>query len=140
MIPEEHAMSCPSCGSCKTSQGNQQTTLGYHTFRCTACKCRFNERTGTPFNYLAFPTDIVLLVVLWRPRYKLSLRDLAEMFLVRGFEFTHEAVRDWEARFAPLITAQLRAKARATLDGRGTSTRPMYCAPIPGSSATSVLQ
>ncbi len=32
------------------------------------------------------------------------------MFLERGFEFTHEAVRDWEERFAPLITEQLRAK------------------------------
>ncbi|MEA2618868.1 MAG: putative transposase [Chloroflexota bacterium] len=42
-------------------------------------------------------------MVRWRLRYKLSLRDLAEMFLERGFEFTHEAVRDWEARFAPLI-------------------------------------
>ncbi len=49
-------------------------------------------RTGTPFNHLLFPTDIVLLVVLWRLRYKLSLRDLAEMFLVRGFEFTKEAL------------------------------------------------
>jgi putative transposase len=65
-----------------------------------------------PFNFLEFPTDIVLLVVLWRLRYKLSLRDLSEMFLVRGFEFTHEAVRDWEARFAPLITEQLRARRR----------------------------
>jgi len=26
-----------------------------------------------------------LLVVLWRLHYKLSLRDLAEMFLTRGF-------------------------------------------------------
>ena len=76
------------------------------------CKRRFNERTGTPFNNLQFPTDIVLLVVLWRLRYKLSLRDLAEMFLVRGFEFTHETVRDWEARFAPLISEQLRARRR----------------------------
>jgi transposase-like protein len=59
-----------------------------------ACKRTFNERTGTPFNSLEYPTDIVLLVVLWRLRYKLSLRDLAEMFLERGFEFTHEAVRD----------------------------------------------
>jgi hypothetical protein len=58
------------------------------------CKRTFNERTGTPFNYLEYPTDIILLVVLWRLRYKLSLRDLAEMFLERGFEFTHEAVRD----------------------------------------------
>jgi transposase-like protein len=34
------------------------------------------------------------------------------MFLARGFVFTHEAVRDWEARFAPLLTTQLRAKRR----------------------------
>src|ERR1700751_606290 len=53
------------------------------------------------------PTDIVLLVVFYRLRYKLSLRDLAEMFLERGFSFTHEAVRDWEERFAPLIADHL---------------------------------
>jgi putative transposase len=34
------------------------------------------------------------------------------MFVVRGYDFTHEAVRDWEARFAPLLAAQLRAKRR----------------------------
>jgi transposase-like protein len=54
----------------------------------------------------------VLLVVLWRLRYKLRLRDLAEMFLPRGFVFTHEAVREWEARSAPLLTARLRAGRR----------------------------
>ncbi len=32
------------------------------------------------------------------------------MFLQRGFEFTPEAVRDWEARFAPLMADQLRIK------------------------------
>jgi len=32
------------------------------------------------------------------------------MFLERGFVFTHEAVRDWEARFAPLFADQLRIK------------------------------
>ena len=32
------------------------------------------------------------------------------MFLARGFSFTYEAIRDWEARFAPLITDQLRVK------------------------------
>ncbi len=51
-------------------------------------------RTSTPFNFLELPTDIVLLVVLWRLRYKLSLRDLSEMFLVRGFEFSKETLCD----------------------------------------------
>jgi transposase-like protein len=56
----------------------------------------------------------VFLVVLWRLRYKLSLRDLAEMFLERGFAFSHETVRAWEARVAPLLTERLRARRRGT--------------------------
>ncbi len=74
----------------------------------------FNERTGTPDNHLHYPTDLVLLVVLWRLRYELRLRDLAELFLERGFVFSHEAVRDGEARCAPLLAAHLRAKWRGT--------------------------
>ena len=46
--------------------------------------------------------------MLWRVRYKLSLRDLAEMFLERGVIFTHEAVREWEAKLAPVLSDILR--------------------------------
>jgi putative transposase len=105
-------MNCPHCRSLVTTQLAKKTSLGYHTFRCSECGRKFNERTGTEYNHLQFPTDVVMLVVLWRLRYKLSLRDLAEMLLVRGFEFTHETVRDWEARFAPLITEQLRSRRK----------------------------
>ncbi len=37
-------------------------------------------------------------MVLWRLRYKLSLRDLPEMFLIRGIVVSYEVVRDWEKR------------------------------------------
>src|SRR4051794_10080862 len=40
------------------------------------------------------------------------------MFLLRGFEFTHEAVRDWEERFAPLLTEQLRRKRKGKVGRR----------------------
>jgi putative transposase len=103
-------MKCPYCAASTSRKQTKKTELGYTTFFCPICRRTFNERTGTPFNFLEYPTDLVLLVVLWRLRYKLSLRDLAEMFLARGFVFTHETVRDWEARFAPLITEQLRKK------------------------------
>jgi transposase-like protein len=86
--------------------------LGYAVFHCAGCQRKSNERTGTPFNYLEFPTDIVFEIVLCRLRYKLSLRNLAEMFLLRGFEFTHETVRDWEERFAPMLAEQLRRKRK----------------------------
>ena len=105
-------MNCPHCASMATKEQTKRTRLCYRTFRCSGCKRTFNERTGTAFNYLEYPSDIVLLVVLWRLRYKLSLRDLAEMFVERGFEFTHEAVREWEARFAPLIAEHLRTRRR----------------------------
>jgi putative transposase len=108
---------CPHCASPSTKEQLKKTTLGYRTFRCSACKHLFNERTSTPFNYIEYHADIVLLVVLWRLRYKLSLRDLAEMFLARGWIFTHEAVRDWEARFAPLLTDQLRRKRHGQAGG-----------------------
>ena len=76
-------MNCPYCASTATKERTKKTALGYRTFCCSECRRSFNERTGTPFNYLEYPTDIVLLVVFWRLRYKLSLRDLAEMFLQR---------------------------------------------------------
>jgi len=105
-------MSCPYCQGDATQELERVTTLGYPLFRCRPCRRTFNARTGTPFNHLQVPTDIALLVVLWRLRYKLSLRDLAEMFLTRGFTVTHETVREWETRFAPLLTERLRAKRR----------------------------
>jgi putative transposase len=103
-------MECPSCAASTTRKRTKKTKLGYTTFFCPMCQRIFNERTGTPFNFLAYPTDVVLLVVMWRLRYKLSLRDVAEMFLERGWSFSHEAVRDWEARFTPLLADQLRGK------------------------------
>ena len=115
-----------------------KTELGYAPFFCSICKRTFNERTGTSFNSLEVPTDIVFLVVLWRLRYKLSLRDIAEMFLERGFSFTYETVREWERRFAPLIADQLRSKRRGQAgkswyvdahlrEGQGKMVFPLSC-------------
>jgi transposase-like protein len=103
-------VACPHCGASQTQEQAKKTSLGYCTFRCPSCRRRFNERTGTPFNDLSVPTDIVFLVVLWRLRYPLSLRHLAEMFLERGFVFSQETVRQWEVLVAPLLTEQLRCK------------------------------
>ena len=105
-------MSCPHCLSTSTSKRKNRTGLGYRTFFCPGCGKRFNERTGSPFNDLQFPTDIVLLAVLWRLRYKLSFRDVAELLLQRGFEISHEKIRVWEFRFAPLVSENLRSKRR----------------------------
>ena len=52
------------------------------------------------------------MAVLWRLRYKLGLRDVAELLLQRGYQVTHETVRAWEFRFAPLLSERLRTRRR----------------------------
>ncbi len=84
-------------------------------FPCQQCHRTFNQRTGTAFNYLEYPINIVFEVLFYRLRYKLSFRDIAEFFLLRGFLLTHETVRHWEERFAPLFAEQLRAKRRCRI-------------------------
>ena len=96
-------MTCPYCQSGEANRRRRRTSVGHRTFACPICRRVFNERTGTPFNDLQHPTDTVLLAVLWRLRYKLSLRAVAELLLQRGFEVTHETIREWEFRFAPLL-------------------------------------
>jgi transposase-like protein len=109
-------MHCPHCHSSLTTQLKRATSLGYPTFYCRECLSSFNEGTGTRFNFLEVFTDIVFQVLMGRLRYKMmSLRDVADFFLLRGCEFTHETVRHWEERFAPLVTEQLRAKRRGTM-------------------------
>ena len=108
-------VTCPHCRSRATSRRLRRTELGYRRFQCRTCRRRFNERTGTRFNEIRFPSDVVMLAVLWRLRYKLSLRDVAEMLLERGYQVTHETVRTWEASFAPLLSERLRAKRRGRI-------------------------
>ena len=117
-------MTCPHCRSTATTSRRHRTELGYRRFRCRSCRRRFNERTGSGFNELQYPTDIVLLAVLWRLRYKLGFRDVAELLLQRGYEVTHETIRGWEARFAPLLAGQPAPSDAATRVDPGTSTRP----------------
>src|SRR3954452_19268052 len=103
-------MTCPYCGSRPTRKLRVPTDLGYSRFKCCSCRRTFAKRTGTPFNFLEMPTDIVFQVVLFRLLFKLSLRDLMQLFLIRGYEFSYETVRDWEARFAPLLADQVRRR------------------------------
>jgi hypothetical protein len=64
-------MQCPHCESADTVEREERTELGYRRFRCRTCHREFNERTGTRFNHLQYPPDVVCRVVLWRVRYKL---------------------------------------------------------------------
>src|ERR671927_270023 len=105
-------MECVSCGSAATTERQDRTAQGYRRFRCRACGREFNERSAGLLNRTQYPSDVIALLVLWRLRYKLSLRDLAEMFLIRGFVFSYEAVRDWEAKLTPALAEDLRRRRK----------------------------
>ena len=118
-------MSCPHCGAATTTEQSEHTALGYRKFRCQACKRLFNERTGTPFNFLEYPTDIVLLVIVWRVRYKLSLRDLAEMFLTRGFPLPTRRYGTGRGGLRRCLLRVCAPSAVAEVECRGMPTRHM---------------
>jgi transposase-like protein len=105
-------MRCIGCRSTAVTERPERTVQGYRRFRCRACGKQFNERSGTILNRAQYPSDIIALVVLWRLRYKLSLRDLPEMFALRGMVFSHEAVREWEAKLTPALAEDLRRRRR----------------------------
>ena len=97
----------------------ERTARGYRRFRCRDCGRRSNERSAGPLNRAQYPSDVVALVVLWRLRYRLTLRDLSEMLLVRGIVFSHEAVREWEAKLAPGLVDEPRRRRRGRGGARG---------------------
>jgi len=44
-------------------------------------------------NRISLPSNVIGFVVFCRLRYRLTLRDLSEILLLRGIEVRHEAVR-----------------------------------------------
>src|SRR3954452_8144176 len=105
-------MRCLDCSSQAVTERPECTAQGYRRFRWRACGKQFNERFDTLLNRAQYPSDVIALVVLWRVRYKLSLRDLPEMFAVRGLVFSYEAVREWEAKLTPALAENLRRRRR----------------------------
>ena len=88
-------MSRSGCGRSGAGAGRPRTS-------CGSCARRSNRAQ--------YPSDVIALVVLWRLRCRLTLRDLSEMFLHRGIVFSHEAVREWEAKLAPVLAGELRRR------------------------------
>src|SRR5215469_8946160 len=119
-------MRCAACRSTAVRHRSERTAQGYRRFRCGNCGKQFNERSAGLLNRAQYPSDVIALVVLWRLRYKLSLRDLAEMFLIRGLVFSYEAVRDWEAKLTRHWLRTFVGDEKAKSAEAGTSTRHTF--------------
>jgi transposase-like protein len=111
-------MRCIGCSSTAVSERTERTAQGYRPFRCRGCGKQFNQHSASLMNRTQYPTDVIALAVLWRPRYKLSLRELSEMFLIHGIVFSHDRAvkqtdgRDWEAKLTPALAVGPRRRGR----------------------------
>ena len=85
-------MDCVGCDSAAVTERPDLTAQGYRRFRCRDCGKQFNERSDGVLNRASLPSDIIAFVVFCRLRYRLTLRDLSEIMLLRGFTVSHDAV------------------------------------------------
>ena len=103
-------MDCPHCTSHKTTPLKTPTNLGYSQFRCGDCRRQFNERTGTPYNFLEYPTEVVMLTVFYYYHFKSSLVDVTKHMALRGIHLSHETVRLWSQKIGTEIALKFRQK------------------------------
>jgi putative transposase len=103
-------MDCVCCGSSAVTERSDLTARGYRRFRCRDCAKQFNERSAGVVNRTCLPSDIIAFVVLCRLRYRLTLRDLSEILLLRGFTVSHETIREREAKLLPVMGDALRKR------------------------------
>lgn len=99
-----------ACGSAAVAERPGRTARGCRRFRCRDCGRQFDQRSGGVLGRAQYPSGIIAPVVLWRLRCRPTLRDLCEMLLQRGIAFSHEAVRDREAKLAPILAGGLRRR------------------------------
>src|ERR1700704_5002016 len=114
-------MDCVGCGSAAVTERPDVTAQGYHRFRCRDCDQQFNERSDGVLNRASLPSDIIAFVVFCRLRYRLTLRDVSEILLLRGMEVSHEAVRDGETKLLPVMGKELRRRRHGKRRGPGAS-------------------
>jgi transposase-like protein len=61
---------------------------------------------------LHYPLEVILLCVRWYVAYSVSLRDLEEMMVERGFEVDHSSVHRWVIKLVPLFKKAFRKHKR----------------------------
>ena len=119
-------MDCLTCCSAAVTERPERTALGYRRFRCRDCGRQFSERSGGVLNHTQYPSYVNALVVLWRLRYCLTLRDLAEMFLAPTPPESHGAQGGATAPRDGAAGAQPRAGLPASAGGASmASTHPL---------------
>ena len=87
-------MNCPECDSINIYEYPHKTSLGYQQYRCRDCAKQYNERTGTKFNFIEYPTEVVMMAVHYYYRFKVSLDDVMELMAMRNIHLSHQTVHN----------------------------------------------
>jgi hypothetical protein len=61
----------------------------------------FMKRSSSPFKWLHYAPDVILLCVRWYCRCSLGYRDLEEMMRERGLSVGHVTIFRWVQRLRP---------------------------------------
>jgi len=78
-------MDCVCRGLPAVTERSDLTARGHRRFRCQGCGKQFNERSGGVLNRTCLPSDVIAFVGFCRLRYRLTLRDLSEILLLRRY-------------------------------------------------------
>lgn len=103
-------MHCPHCNSVNIYICKTKTQLNYLQYRCRSCCKQFNERTGTDFNFIEYPNEVVIMTIYYYFRFKLSLDDVVEVMKMRGFHLSHQTAHNWSQIFGVALAVKIRAK------------------------------
>ena len=103
-------MNCIKCTSSKVTILKLKTSLGYEQFRCRTCNKQFNERSNTQFNFVEYPTEVVMMAIHYYYRFKTSLTDVVELMAMRGFSLCHQTIHNWVQRFGVELGLKLRKR------------------------------
>lgn len=68
---------------------------------CKACGKRFNEKAGTPFHWLHFSNEDVIVGSLLYANHPFSSYQVAEILTLNGIDVSPSAVRSWVQRLSP---------------------------------------
>ncbi|PHQ78665.1 MAG: IS6 family transposase [Coxiella sp. (in: Bacteria)] len=92
-------MQCPHCESMNTRECKSKTALGYRQFRCRSCTCQYNERTGTSYNHVHYPAEVIMFALYLYYRFRNSLDDVVELMITRGVHLSHQTIYNWAHTF-----------------------------------------
>ena len=106
-------MDYPRCNLSNTRLCKLKTYIGYNQYHCRDCESQYNERTGTLFNFIEYPNEVVMMTVYYYYRFKTSLDDVVELMHLRGFHMSHQTVHNWVQTFGVELGLKLRKRRGA---------------------------